>query len=206
MQSPEWLKPALYGAVGGAIALAIVGFSWGGWVTGGKAEMIADQRARPDVVAALKAICADQAKRDPLLAERVALLKTTASYGRGDLIMKNGWATIPGTAEPNRQGANRVADKGGVWAGSRGAGRTGRETVTFARPFRLRGVDEAQPAGAYTVETDEEPIEGLSFMAYRRVATVIFLPLARGGQGSFQAVPVDPPALEAAIAADKAAG
>ena len=28
MQSPEWLKPALYGAVGGAIALAIVGFSW----------------------------------------------------------------------------------------------------------------------------------------------------------------------------------
>ena len=82
MQSPEWLKPALYGAVGGAIALAIVGFSWGGWVTGGKAEMIADQRARADVVAALTAICADQAKRDPLLAERVALLKTTASYGR----------------------------------------------------------------------------------------------------------------------------
>ena len=34
--------------------------------------------------------------------------------------------------------------------------RTRRETVTFARPFRLRGVDEAQPAGAYTVETDEE--------------------------------------------------
>src|SRR5215217_3683366 len=74
----------------------------GGWVTGGKAEMIADQRARADVVAALTAICADQAKRDPLLAERVALLKTTASYGRGDLIMKNGWATMPGTAEPNR--------------------------------------------------------------------------------------------------------
>ena len=84
--------------------------------------------------------------------------------------------------------------------------RTRRETVTFARPFRLRGVDGPQPAGAYTVETDEEPIEGLSFMAYRRVATVIFLPLARGGPGSFQAVQVEPPALEAAIAADKAAG
>jgi hypothetical protein len=114
MQSPEWLQPALYGAVGGAIALAVVGFSWGGWVTGGKAEMIADQRARADVVAALTAICADQAKRDPLLAERVALLKTTASYGRGDLIMKNGWATMPGTAEPNRQVANACADKVGV--------------------------------------------------------------------------------------------
>src|SRR5215210_9368300 len=77
MQSPEWLKPALYGAVGGAIALAVVGFSWGGWVAGGKAEMIADQRARADVVAALTAICADQAKRDPLLAERIADRKST---------------------------------------------------------------------------------------------------------------------------------
>jgi hypothetical protein len=36
MQSPEWLKPALYGAACGAIALATVGFSWGGWVTGGE--------------------------------------------------------------------------------------------------------------------------------------------------------------------------
>ena len=36
MQSPEWLKPALYGAACGAIALATVGFSWGGWVTGGR--------------------------------------------------------------------------------------------------------------------------------------------------------------------------
>ena len=30
---PE-IKPALMGAVGGAIVLAIVGFNWGGWITG----------------------------------------------------------------------------------------------------------------------------------------------------------------------------
>ena len=35
MKSPKWLKPTLYEAAGGAIALAVVGFSWGGWVTGG---------------------------------------------------------------------------------------------------------------------------------------------------------------------------
>ena len=114
MKTPEWLKPGLYGAACGAIALAIVGFYWGGWVTGGKAAAMAETRSRADVVTALTAICADQAKRDPLLAERVALLKTTASYGRGDLIMKNGWATMPGTAEPNRQVANACADKVGV--------------------------------------------------------------------------------------------
>ena len=64
--------------------------------------MMADQRSRAD------------AKRDPLLAERVALLKTTSSYNRGDLILKNGWATMPGTDEPNRQVANACADKVGV--------------------------------------------------------------------------------------------
>ena len=76
--------------------------------------------------------------------------------------------------------------------------RTRRETVTFAQPFRVPEVEGTQPAGAYTVETDEEAIEGLSFLAYRRVATVIFLPVPHGGAGSFQAVPVDPRLLEAA--------
>ena len=83
-------------------------------MTGGKARQMASEQSRTDVVAALSLICAEQAKRDPLLTERVALLKTTASYSRGDLIMKNGWATMPGTAEPNRQVANACADKVGA--------------------------------------------------------------------------------------------
>lgn len=81
--------------------------------------------------------------------------------------------------------------------------RTRRETVAFAHPFTVPGADGTQPAGAYTVETDEEAIEGLSFLAWRRVATVIVLPLANGGRGSFQAVPVDPRVIEAAMAGDK---
>jgi hypothetical protein len=82
--------------------------------------------------------------------------------------------------------------------------RTTSRTITFARPFSLDGLDETQPAGSYTVQTDEEPIEGLSFLAYRRVATVIFLPLPHPhrGTGSFQAIPVTPEALEAALARD----
>jgi hypothetical protein len=76
--------------------------------------------------------------------------------------------------------------------------RTTSRTITFS----LDGLDETQPAGSYTVQTDEEPIEGLSFLAYRRVATVIFLPLSHRGTGSFQAIPVTPEALEAALALD----
>ena len=70
--------------------------------------------------------------------------------------------------------------------------RTTRESITFDRPFSLSALDEVQPAGTYTVEIDEELIEGLSFLAYRRVATTIYLPLRHGGEGSVQAVTVDP--------------
>ncbi len=69
--------------------------------------------------------------------------------------------------------------------------RTTRENVTFDHPFSLDPVDGMQPAGTYTVEIDEDLIEGLSFLAYRRVATTIYLPLRRWG-GSLQAVRVDP--------------
>lgn len=30
MKLPEWLKPAVYGAFAGAVAISIAGFSWAG--------------------------------------------------------------------------------------------------------------------------------------------------------------------------------
>jgi hypothetical protein len=82
--------------------------------------------------------------------------------------------------------------------------RTSRKTVTFARPFSLRGIDGVQPAGAYTVETDEALIEGLSFPVYRRVETVMFLPSQPGGTD--QIATINPLELQAAQARDAAAG
>ena len=54
--------------------------------------------------------------------------------------------------------------------------RSRRETVHFRHPFRIRGIDRQLAAGAYEVITDEEMIEGLSFTAFRRVATMIMVP------------------------------
>ena len=56
--------------------------------------------------------------------------------------------------------------------------RSRRETVTFKHPFQIEGIDRPLPAGAYEVITDEEMIEGLSFAAFRRVATMIMVPAA----------------------------
>ena len=102
MNIPNWLKPGLYGAVVGALALVTVGFAWGGWVTGGTATKMASDHARTEVVAALVPICVEQSSRDPKVAETLARLKDTRSYQRSDLLMKTGWATMPGSSDPDR--------------------------------------------------------------------------------------------------------
>jgi hypothetical protein len=101
VQSPEWLKPALYGALAGAAALAIAGFSWGGWVTGGKAEQIASDRARLEVVAALVPVCIEQSNQDPVSATTLASLMEARPHQRDRMLMDAGWATMPGGTAPN---------------------------------------------------------------------------------------------------------
>ena len=54
--------------------------------------------------------------------------------------------------------------------------RTNEKTVRFVRPFSLKGAERSFPAGAYRVITDEELIDGISLLAYRRVSTMILVP------------------------------
>jgi len=63
MNIQSGLKPSLLGAVGGAVALTIIGFGWGGWVTGSSAETSAKQNAIAAVVAVLAPVCVDQFQR-----------------------------------------------------------------------------------------------------------------------------------------------
>lgn len=76
--------------------------------------------------------------------------------------------------------------------------RTTRKSVTFVRPFSLSGIDEKLEAGAYDVETREELIEGLSFVAYRRVSTTIVMAAKGYGRAARQVVEIDPVDLEVA--------
>ena len=110
MNMPEWLKPGIYGAVVGAASLAIVGFSWGGWMTGNTAETLAGNQARLEVIAALVPICVEQSNRDPKVMDMLAQLKDTSSYKRPDMLMEAGWATMPGSSDPNRDVARACAN------------------------------------------------------------------------------------------------
>jgi hypothetical protein len=74
--------------------------------------------------------------------------------------------------------------------------RTTEKTITFHQPFCLKGVDRELPPADYRVVTDEELIEGLSFPAYRRVSTAIFVPAPSGS--AVEMVPIDPLDLQVA--------
>jgi hypothetical protein len=74
--------------------------------------------------------------------------------------------------------------------------RTIRRTITFLQPFYLKGVDRLLPPRDYDVVTDEELIEGLSFSAYHRVSTAIFVPAPSGS--AIEMVTIDPLDLQAA--------
>jgi hypothetical protein len=75
------------------------------------------------------------------------------------------------------------------------------KTVTFTRPFNLSGIDEVQPAGTYTVETDEELLQ-TSLPAYRRISTLMRLPARITGTVLIQIVEVNPAELAAVLARD----
>ncbi len=110
-QARAAVKPALWGAVVGAIGMAIVGFSWGGWVTAGAADTLAKNQVATAVVVALTPICVErfrQAADAP--ANLVEMKKAAYVWDQSKFVEKGGWATMPGSTEPNSAVARACAE------------------------------------------------------------------------------------------------
>jgi hypothetical protein len=110
MISVEKAKPMLMGAAGGAVALAIVGFGFGGWVTGGTAEEMANDRANSAVIAALAPICVAQFQQQSDSDSRLSELNDIRSYQRAAFIEEGGWATMPGSDAGSKDVARACAE------------------------------------------------------------------------------------------------
>lgn len=108
----DWEKIilGLWGALGGAIVLAIIGFAWGGWVTGGTAQEMAEERAEVAVVSRLAPICVEQFKQDPAKNQKLEDLKKAKSWLRDEYVEKQGWATMLGEKEPDSKVAEKCAE------------------------------------------------------------------------------------------------
>ena len=97
----------LWGACGGGIVLAIIGFAWFGWVTGGTAKETAEQMAEKAVIDRLTPFCILKFNQDPRKVQKLEKLKKTQVWHRGMYIEAQGWATVLGEKKPD----NKVAKK-----------------------------------------------------------------------------------------------
>jgi hypothetical protein len=94
-----------------SIALTmIVGFAWGGWVTGGTAQKMAETMADDAVAKRLAPICVSQFNRDPGKDKKLVELKGTDSWQRDGYVEKQGWATMPGEEKADRNVAEACAN------------------------------------------------------------------------------------------------
>ena len=95
--------------VGSVVLTMIIGFAWGGWVTGGTAQSMAEKMAEDAVVKRLAPMCVIQFKQAPGKDQKLKELKDTSTYQRGEYVEKQGWATMPGEEKPDSKVAEECA-------------------------------------------------------------------------------------------------
>jgi hypothetical protein len=110
MDTKSSLKPALLGAAAGAVAMAFIGFTWGGWVTQSTSQTMAKSSAMDSVVAVLAPICLNQFQKSPDAIAKQAELKKLNSYDQGSFVDKAGWAIMPGATTADSAVAKACAD------------------------------------------------------------------------------------------------
>jgi len=108
----ESLSRLLQGAAAGAVASIVIGFSWGGWMTGSTANRLAAERADTAVVAALSPVCVEKFQQNSDAQANLAVIKKIpSSWEQGEYVQKGGWATQPGATSSDYHLARACAEK-----------------------------------------------------------------------------------------------
>jgi len=109
---PTWTTPAVMGGIVGAIAITVIGFSADWVVSKGDAIRQAEEQANREVISALTPICVTQFKQlaQKKEATHIAALKEKRSWDQGSYVENQGWATMPGSEQPNDDVAEACAD------------------------------------------------------------------------------------------------
>ena len=102
----------LQGIAIGALASMVIGFYWGGWVTGGTADKLAAEQSKAAVLAALTPICVEKFLQNSEAKTNLAdLQKISSNWEQGRYLEKGGWATPPGATSAGYQLARSCAEK-----------------------------------------------------------------------------------------------
>ena len=95
-------KTVLFWACAGSvIAATVVGFSWGGWVTGGSAREMAEDSAAQARQELAAVVCVDRFMAAPDAGVQLTALKEmTTSRAQGKFVEDGGWAIIVPASDP----------------------------------------------------------------------------------------------------------
>lgn len=105
-------KATLFWSCAGCIiATMVVGFTWGGWVTGGSAEQRADKAAQQAVAELAADICFKRYLAAPDVRASLTALNEESSYRRDGLLEEGGWVTLADRADPIDGAADLCADR-----------------------------------------------------------------------------------------------
>jgi hypothetical protein len=110
MNLPKDTKPMIWGAVIGAAVCAVLGFTWGGWVTGATARKDAGVAAHNATVTAMAPFCAERFRAQSDAPARMAELAGASTWDRSRVVEKSGFAALPGGKTSDSDIARACAD------------------------------------------------------------------------------------------------
>ena len=100
-----------WSCAGCAVATIVVGFTWGGWTTGGTARSTAQEAALGSRNELAAAVCVDRFKAAGDAPAQLVALKALGGWDRGSFVEKGGWAAMPDKVDASQGTARLCADK-----------------------------------------------------------------------------------------------
>lgn len=100
-----------WSCAGACVLTMIVGFTWGGWVTGGTAQARVEAASEQAAAELAASICVHRFLQAPDAAAKLAALKEETRWSRDDFVQDAGWTTFASAEEPVDGAAELCAEQ-----------------------------------------------------------------------------------------------
>ncbi|TCL63662.1 hypothetical protein [Rhizobium sp. BK251] len=97
--------------VGACAFTMVVGFTWGGWVLGGRAQVMTDNAVRQARAELVADVCVHNFVNAVDAEHNLEALKAKSTWERDDFIRDGGWTTVAGIDESVASAADACARK-----------------------------------------------------------------------------------------------
>jgi hypothetical protein len=105
-------KATWFWSVVGTVAMVLIlGFTWGGWVTGGTSRQVAEDAAEEARTQLAADICIDRFMNQQNVRAELTSLKDQSWYGRDQFVVEGGWAKLPTKAIDEEDIAEACAEQ-----------------------------------------------------------------------------------------------